>query len=83
MESKLPVIIATFVIFSGFGLATSVAGSQPDSGSSGNGQFHISANKAYLVGGEGDTGNSFRYDGSGVWTGPGQASSRSHAPMTN
>ena len=73
MESKLQIIIATFVIFSGFALATSVAGSHPDSGSSGTGQFHISATKAYLIGGEGDTGNSFRYDGSEVWTGPGQA----------
>ena len=73
MESKLQIIIATFVIFSGFALATSMAGSQPDPGSSGTGQFHISATKAYLIGGEGDTGNSFRYDGSEVWTGPGQA----------
>ena len=73
MKYTLPVIVATLVMFSGYGPATSVAGSQPEAGSSGDGQFHISAAKAYLVGGEGDTGNSFRYDGSGVWTGTGQA----------
>lgn len=35
--------------------------------------FNISATKGYLVGGEGDTGDSFRYDGTEIWTGPGQA----------
>jgi len=36
--------------------------------------FQISGTDGYLVGGEGNTGNSFRYDGSEIWPGPGQAS---------
>jgi len=38
-----------------------------------DGQYLITARQAYLVGGEGDTGDSFRYDGSEIWTGPGEA----------
>ena len=34
---------------------------------------HFSAAKGYLVGGEGQTGNSVRYDGSKVWEGPSYA----------
>lgn len=34
---------------------------------------HFSANKGYLVGGEGKTGNSVRYDGSKIWEGPSYA----------
>ena len=37
------------------------------------GHYLITARQAYLVGGEGDTGDSFRYDGSAIWTGPGIA----------
>ncbi len=37
------------------------------------GAFRIVADQGYLVGGEGNTGNSFRYDGSEIWAGPGQA----------
>ncbi len=36
-------------------------------------QYLITARQAFLVGGEGDTGDSFRYDGSEIWTGPGIA----------
>lgn len=36
--------------------------------------FQITGTNGYLVGGAGDTGNSFRYDGSQIWVGPGQAS---------
>ena len=34
---------------------------------------HFSAKKGYLVGGEGKTGNSVRYDGSEIWEGPSYA----------
>jgi hypothetical protein len=34
---------------------------------------HFSAKKGYLVGGEGKTGNSVRYDGSKIWEGPSSA----------
>ncbi|MEX2492465.1 MAG: PRC-barrel domain-containing protein [Nitrospirales bacterium] len=34
---------------------------------------HFSAKKGYLVGGEGKTGNSVRYDGSKIWEGPSYA----------
>ncbi len=36
-------------------------------------QYRIDGDRGYLVGGEGRTGDSFRYDGSEIWTGPGQA----------
>lgn len=36
--------------------------------------FNISGSNGYLIGGDGTTGNSFRYDGSGIWKGPGDAS---------
>lgn len=35
--------------------------------------FVVTARKAYLVGGEGRTDNSVRYDGSKIWYGPGHA----------
>jgi hypothetical protein len=35
--------------------------------------FKITGKKGYLVGGAGDTGNSFRYDGSEIWEGSGEA----------
>lgn len=34
---------------------------------------HFSAKQGYLVGGEGKTGNSVRYDGSAIWEGPSYA----------
>ena len=37
------------------------------------GNFKITGDKGYLVGGAADTGNSFRYDGSEVWEGSGTA----------
>jgi len=37
------------------------------------GRYQLTADKGYLVGGDGTTGNSFRYDGSEIWAGPGQA----------
>lgn len=36
--------------------------------------YQVTARNGYLVGGEGNTGDSMRYDGSMIWEGPGQAS---------
>lgn len=75
MRHKLVMWVAMLLIFTGCGTATTVAGGGGKKAEPADtkGVFQISATDAYLVGGEGDTGDSFRYDGSEIWFGPGQA----------